>query len=288
MSAAMRRVQRSLVRAAAADGPVLLVGESGTGRQLVARAIRSLGPRSKAPFIPVDLAAIPRAEAEQEVFGTEDRPGGLYGAASSGTLYLEALDRATAVLQARLVRALETPEPTAPRLLAASTVEVRSLIKNARFREDLAYRLSAFTLELPPLRERGNDILPLVRHFASRTATRLGLPVPHFSDDAIRALTAYAWPGNVRELESMVERLAASAGPEGVDVTDMPALMRFSALRDRPWRTLADVETEHITQVLRAVDGKRSRAAEILGIDRKTLREKLKRAGLDDLSGEAD
>ena len=150
-------------------------------------------------------------------------------------------------------------------------------MRKEAFREDLYFRLNVLAVDLPPLRERGDDVLILIRHFAALFAAELGKPIPQFSDQALQVLRDYRWPGNVRELENVVQRLMVMTEGDLVDVPDLPSLMRFSALgRGGFDRTLAEVEAEYIRNVLASVDGNRTRAAEILGIDRKTLRERLK------------
>jgi two-component system, NtrC family, response regulator HydG len=274
----MRRVRRAVARAAALGTPVLLLGETGTGKQLTARTIHYSGPRAKEPFVPVQLAAIPAEQALTEVFG-RDGKGGLFAAALAGTLYLDELNLAPPALQQALAQSLDGP--ARPRFVASASAALAGLVKRGAFREDLYYPLAVTSIELPPLRERGDDVLSLANLFARDAVGRAGRPLPHFSDEAIRVLRSYSWPGNVRELQSVVERLVLMASHAEVDVADLPALMRFSVLRDHsPLRTLADVETEYIEQVLAAAGGNQSRAAEILGIDRKTLREKRRRAAV--------
>jgi DNA-binding NtrC family response regulator len=275
----MRRVRRAVERCAVADVPVLVVGGPGTGKELVARTIHYGGARANGPFVSADLSSIPPAESVAELVGPAgDGSGGLYRAAREGTLHLDHLDRADPTLQAVLARVLESPGDAArPRLIAASGEPPAALARRPGFRRDLLHRLAGATIELPPLRERGDDLLALAAHFAAAAAARAGRPVPRFSDRAIEALRGYAWPGNVRELMSVIEHLVLAAGPAGVDATDFPAPMRFSVLRDvAVLRPLAEVEREHIENVVAAVGGNRSRAAEILGIDRKTLRDRLR------------
>jgi len=283
-SESIRRTLRGIARSAKTESPVLIVGASGTGKELAARTIHYSGCRVSEPFVPVDLASIPAEQAECEVFGRKvDRPsGGLFQAALAGTLYLEHVEHAPPALQTALAQVLGNPsEHIHPRIIASASEALAALVKRGTFREDLFHRLSITTLEVPPLRERGDDILALTRHFARQAAARAGRAVPRFSDQAIQVLRMYSWPGNVRELQSVVEQLVLLGGAEGIDVTDLPALMRFSVLRDRAvLRPLGEVELEHIEKVIAAVGGNRARAAEILDIDPKTLREKMKRVTL--------
>jgi DNA-binding NtrC family response regulator len=152
------------------------------------------------------------------------------------------------------------------------------MVQKNVFREDLFFRLNVITITIPPLRERGDDTLRLTNHFAARYAREFGRPVPHFTEAALRIIAGYYWPGNVRELENFVQRIVVMSERESIDVTELPAHMRFSAARESGLnRTLAEVEAEHIRNVLAGVDGNKTRAAEILGVDRKTLRDKLKK-----------
>jgi DNA-binding NtrC family response regulator len=151
------------------------------------------------------------------------------------------------------------------------------LVKRGTFREDLYFRLNVIAIDIPPLRKRGDDVLLLIHHFATAFAKELGNPAPRFSDEALQLLRNYHWPGNVREVENLIQRLVVMSEGELIEVPDLPSLLRFSALRETGFdRTLAEVEAEYIRNVLASVDGNRTRAAKILGIDRKTLREKVK------------
>jgi two-component system, NtrC family, response regulator HydG len=278
-SPAMHRLRRLLDRVAGMDSPVLLLGESGVGRQTVARALHYGGRRAAHSFVFTSVAAMAAEHQESEIFGRSDAAatgGGLLGAARGGSLVLGEVAALTLEAQAHLATLLAPPET---RLLATSCRDLQALVERGLFRKDLFYRLSVSTLSVPPLRERGDDILELAGWFARRVASEAGRPMPQFSDRAALALRSYSWPGNVRELESVVERLVLTAETPTIDAVDLPALMRFSALRQSSTpRTLAEVEAEHIAAVLAQVGGNRSRAAEILGIDRKTLREKVRRA----------
>jgi len=294
-STAMQKVFGAISKAAPTAVTVLITGESGTGKELVARAIHYGSPRSSSPFVPVNCAAIPETLIESELFGyvkgaftgAAGTRAGFFQTADGGTIFLDEISATSQSMQVRLLRVLQEHEvclvgstrsqPVDIRVVAATNKDLPTLIRKELFREDLYFRLNVITIDLPPLRERGDDVLLLIGHFAGRFAAELGKPIPSFSDRALQVLQRYRWPGNVRELENVVQRLVVMADGDSVDVPDLPSLMRFSALEksgfDRP---LAEVEFEYIRIVLASVDGNRTRAAEILGIDRKTLREKLK------------
>jgi two-component system response regulator HydG len=294
-SPAMQEVFGALAKVAPTPATVLITGESGTGKELVARAIHYSSPRASAPFVPVSCAAIPEGLLESELFGhlkgaftgaSETRAGFLQ-TAEGGTIFLDEISSTPLSTQVKLLRVLQEKEVCMIgstrgrhvdiRILAATNKDLLSLVKKGTFREDLYFRLNVLTIDVPPLRDRGNDVLILTRHFAEKFAREMGREVPDFSPQALQVLRNYHWPGNVRELENVVQRLVVmnEAGP--VEVPDLPSLMRFSGLRNAPYdRTLAEVEAEYIRNVLASVNGNRTRAAKILGIDRKTLREKLK------------
>ncbi|MGD0697919.1 MAG: sigma-54 dependent transcriptional regulator [Terriglobia bacterium] len=294
-SPAMRQVFSAIAKVAATPATVLITGESGTGKELVARAIHYSSPRASAPFVPVSCAAIPEGLLESELFGhikgaftgaTETRAGFLQ-TAEGGTIFLDEISSTTLSTQVKLLRVLQEKEVCMVgstrgrhvdiRILAATNKDLPSLVKKDAFREDLYFRLNVLTIDVPPLRDRGDDVLILIRHFAERFAGEMGRAVPDFSDQALQVLRNYHWPGNVRELENVVQRLIVMNEGGVVEVPDLPSLMRFSALQRASFdRTLAEVEAEYIRNVLANVNGNRTRAAEILGIDRKTLREKLK------------
>nr|MBC8485330.1 sigma-54-dependent Fis family transcriptional regulator [Bacteroidota bacterium] len=157
------------------------------------------------------------------------------------------------------------------------------LVKKGVFREDLYYRLNVITIDVPPLRERNDDIILLIKNFSETFAEEFNKPIPLFSDNTLQVLKNYYWPGNVRELENLIQRLVAMTEGEIIEKSDLPSIMRFSAVREIGLeRTLAEVEAEHIRNVLTALDGNKTKAAALLGIDRKTLREKLKRYSISD------
>jgi DNA-binding NtrC family response regulator len=277
---------------------VLITGESGTGKELAARAIHYSSIRSSAPFVPVNCGGIPEGLLESELFGhvkgaftgaTESRAG-FFHAADGGTIFLDEISDMSLAMQVKLLRVLQDKEVCMVgsnrtrkidvRILAATNKNLPDLVKKGLFREDLFYRLNVITINIPPLRERQDDVLLLANHFLNRFAAESGKATIRFSDEALQNLRSYNWPGNVRELENVIQRLVVMTDGYVIEVPDLPSLMRFSALRKTGFtRTLAEVESEYITNVLASVNGNKTRAAEILGIDRKTLREKLKKTG---------
>ncbi len=296
----VRKVFESIAKVAPTPTTVLITGESGTGKELVARAIHYNSPRTSAPFVPVNCGGIPEQLLESELFGyvkgaftgaTESRAG-FFQTADGGTIFLDEISDTSPSMQVKLLRVLQDKEicmvgarrtrKVDVRILAATNKDLLSLVKKGAFREDLFFRLNVITIAIPPLWDRGNDILMLTRHFATKFAEELGRPTPRFSDNALQVLRNYYWPGNVRELENVIQRLVVMTDGELVEVPDLPSLMRFSALRETGLnRTLGEVEAEYIRNVLASVDGNKTQAAKILGIDRKTLREKLKPQGLE-------
>jgi len=291
----IRKVLQLVQKAARTSATVLITGESGTGKELVARAIHYTGPRASAPFVAVNCGGIPEGLLESELFGhmkgaftgaTESRAG-FFQAADGGTIFLDEISETSLTMQVKLLRVLEDKQvlmvgSTNPRLvdvriIAATNKDLPDILKKGVFREDLFYRLNVVAVHLPPLRERGEDVLLLARHFAAKLAAEAGRKPPDFSDQALQVLLHYNWPGNVRELQNVIQRLVVMTEGDLIDVHDLPTLLRFSALKQGSGgRTLADVESEHIRLVLAEVNGNKTKAAEILGIDRKTLREKLK------------
>ncbi|UCH11029.1 MAG: sigma-54-dependent Fis family transcriptional regulator [Fidelibacterota bacterium] len=297
-SKTMLRIYDNISKAAATSATVLISGESGTGKELVARAIHYNSPRSTAPFIPINCAGIPEGLLESELFGhvkgaftgaLRTRTG-FFQAAEGGTIFLDEVSETSPAMQAKLLRVLQDTEVCMVgareaekidvRIMAATNTDLQNLVKKAVFREDLYFRLNVITIHVPPLRERGDDILHLIHHFASKYAQELQVPSPEFTSKAYRALKGYTWPGNVRELENLVQSVLVMTSGREIDVNDLPPHMRFSLPGSTSQgKTLAQVETEHIQMVLNSVDGNKTQAAEILGIDRKTLREKLKKVG---------
>jgi len=297
-SEGMNKVFIAIGKASSASAIVLITGESGTGKELAARAIHYSSIRSSAPFVPVNCGGIPEGLLESELFGhvkgaftgaTESRAG-FFHAADGGTIFLDEISDMSLAMQVKLLRVLQDKEVCMVgsnrtrkidvRILAATNKNLPDLVKKGLFREDLFYRLNVITINIPPLRERQDDVLLLANHFLNRFAAESGKAMIRFSDEALQNLRSYNWPGNVRELENVIQRLVVMTDGYVIEVPDLPSLMRFSALRKTGFtRTLAEVESEYITNVLASVNGNKTRAAEILGIDRKTLREKLKKTG---------
>ena len=297
-SEVIHNISIAIGKASSSSATVLITGESGTGKELVARAIHYGSTRSSSPFVPVNCGGIPEGLLESELFGhvkgaftgaTQSRAG-FFHTADGGTIFLDEISEMSLSMQVKLLRVLQDKQicmvgsdrmrKVDVRILAATNKDLHDLVKKGIFREDLFYRLNVITISIPPLRERGDDIILLAHHFATRFAAESGPPGGglRFSDKALQSLRSYNWPGNVRELENVIQRLVVMTDGDLIEVPDLPDLCRFSALRKADFtRTLAEVEAEYISNVLAEVDGNKTRAAEILGIDRKTLREKLKK-----------
>ncbi len=298
-SPAMQTVYHAIPKAAASMATVLITGESGTGKEMVARAIHYTSDRSAAPFVAVNCGGIPEALLESELFGhvrgaftgaTESRAG-FFQTADHGTIFLDEISETSPAMQVKLLRVLQEKEVTMVgsakpqrvdvRIIAATNRDLQELVRKGTFRDDLFYRLNVLTVAVPPLRERGDDVVQLLHHFVAKYAAEAGRQPPALSERAVAALQAHHWPGNIRELQNLLQRLVVMNESGEIDVRDLPPLMRFTADHGRGLRSLADVEAEHIRHVLEETGGNRSRAAEILDIDRKTLREKLKRHGIE-------
>jgi len=294
-SKAIHSVLMAIQKAGTTPATVLITGESGTGKELVARAIHYDSSRASAPFVPINCGGIPEALLESELFGhvwgnvtgaTETRAG-FFQTAERGSIFLDEISETSLGMQVKLLRVLQDKQvgmvgdsrtrKVDIRILAATNKDLQTLVEKQLFRQDLFFRLSVITITVPPLRQRGNDVLILAHHFAIKYAKESGKPPLRFSDNALNALMNYDWPGNVRELENVVQRLVVMTDSDTVSATDLPSPMRFSAPRHSGLdRSLAEVEREHIRNVLASVGGNKTRAAELLNIDRKTLREKLK------------
>lgn len=295
-SEAMHRVFGAITKAASTSATVLITGESGTGKELVARAIHYNSSRASSPFVPVNCGGIPETLLESELFGhvkgaftgAFESRAGFFQTADGGTIFLDEVSETSLSMQVKLLRVLQDREvymlgatrsrKVDVRIIAATNKDLANLVRKEAFREDLFFRLNVITIAIPSLRDREDDILLLIDHFASKFGKEFDKPVLRFSDKALQVLKNYDWPGNVRELENMVQRLVVMTEGYMIDVPDLPSPMRFSALRDVGLnRTLAEVEAEYIRNVLASVDGNKTKASRILDIDRKTLREKLQK-----------
>ena len=331
-SPAMQEIYRVVARLMGTDLTVMIMGESGTGKELVARALHNYGKRRAAPFVAINMAAIPRELIESELFGHEkgaftgatSRGMGRFEQAQGGTLFLDEIGDMPIEAQTRLLRVLQEGEFTAVggrvpiradvRIIAATHHDLRQLIRQGLFREDLFYRLNVAPLRLPPLRERTSDIPALVRHFVS-LSVREGLPMKRLDDAAMERLRSYRWPGNIRELENLLRRLAAlysqevigigiidaelaDATPPG-NLSEAPSGEGLAAAVERHLkgyfaahkggfpaaglydRVLEDVERPLIQLTLSATRGNQVRAAEVLGLNRNTLRKKIQDLGVE-------
>lgn len=297
-SAAMARVLALVHEVAGSSATVQLTGASGTGKELVARAIHAASDRRRAPFVPVDCGAIPEGLLESEFFGhcrgaftgaIAERPG-LVEAADGGTLFLDEIGNLPASMQAKLLRFLndrrfrrvgETRERSVDlRLVSASNRDLAELVREGGFRDDLYYRLAVFSVHIPSLAERREDIPPLVYHFIRRFNDECGYSVEGIRQDALDRLVDAPWPGNVRQLENVTERAVILRKAGLVLPVDLPPELQMPGAAD-PGRTLDDLERQHILQLVEECDGNQSRVARILGISRRTVYRKLRQYGID-------
>ncbi len=297
------RVLELAQKVAETSTTLLITGESGTGKDLLARLVHELSPRRDAPYLKIDCASLPQELVESELFGHErgaftgavERKLGRLELADGGTIVLDEVAALTPGIQSKLLRVLEEREferlggtetlHIDARLVALTNADLAKAVAGGRFREDLYFRLNVLTIHVPPLRERPADILPLAEHLLARLRPVHGRPEAALGDDTQRALAAYAWPGNVRELKNAIERalifsrdavLGADLLPESVRAADSGSAGVAARLR-----SLEEVEREVIRATLEATHYKISKAAAILGISRKTLLDKRKRYGLD-------
>ncbi len=300
-SPAMQRVLERVKVVAPAPSTVLILGESGTGKELIANAIHHHSPRAAKRFVALNCGAIPGDILEAELFGHEkgaftgahQRRIGKIELAHGGTLFLDEISELSPDLQVKLLRVLEQRVitrvggndeiPVDFRLVAATNRDLEKEVREGRFRQDLYFRLKVVTVELPPLRERPEDIPLLVRHFVEHFNAELGRNVKRLAPNLLDALRAYPWPGNVRELKNVVENMVLFARGEELTLEDLPAEIRQPArLREAaqpaPWvpRKMEDLEREAILKTLEFTQGHRARAAELLGIGLRTLQRKLK------------
>jgi DNA-binding NtrC family response regulator len=306
----MVEMYKAMARVAPLDVPILILGESGSGKELVAESIHDLSARAKGPFVAVNCGAIPDTLLESELFGAvrgaftdarQDRRGAL-SRADGGTLFLDEIGDISPAFQVKLLRFLQDGSVTplgaekshrvSVRVLAATHRDLKSLVAEGKFREDLYYRLAAYEIQVPPLRERVSDIPLLVDHFRRRVAAEMHVDtVPGPSQALLDVFAGHPWPGNVRELEQVIRRTVIDAG----SLLDARAAQRAlasiaprtaapraaeDAEPDEELGSLDDAERSHIMNVLRATAGNQTQAAFILGIERKTLARKMKRLNI--------
>ncbi|HSF30592.1 MAG TPA: sigma-54 dependent transcriptional regulator [Candidatus Tectomicrobia bacterium] len=300
----MLAVYKTVARLVDSKATVLIQGESGTGKELIARAIHFNGPRAERPFVAVECASLAESLLESELFGhvrgaftgAVETKKGLFETADGGTIFLDEIAEISLGLQAKLLRVLQEHEirrvgSTQPiqldvRVIAATNKDVETLVKAGRFREDLFYRLNVVTLHLPPLRERQEDIALLANHFLRKYSEADHKLISHITPEAMELLCGYHWPGNVRELEHTIERAVTLTMNSALLPGDLPPRLQQQtvglSLSTAPrLLTLEELEKQHIQAVLRATEGNKKRAAQILGINRRSLYRMAKRYGLD-------
>jgi DNA-binding NtrC family response regulator len=309
-SPAMKPVFERMARIVKTDSTVLITGESGTGKELVAQALHFNGNRKDRPFVAVNCSAIPEALLESELFGhvrgsftgaVKDKAG-KFEAANHGTIFLDEIGTMPLLLQTKLLRVLQEqevervgsnkPVKLHVRVISATNLDLESKVKQGEFREDLFYRLNVIPLHLPPLRERKQDIMPLVRHFLEKQGRLMGRPNMTVNKAALETLEQYFWPGNVRELENLVERMIALTDSSVITLDDVPTVIT-SLKKDGGTvnfdltengidmvAAVAEFERNLIAQALECSQGVKARAASLLGINRTTLVEKIKRLNI--------
>ena len=287
---------------------VLITGETGTGKELVAHALHNLSPRKAGPFVAVHAAALPTTLLESELFGHEkgaftgavERRAGRFEMADGGTIFLDEVGELEPAMQVKLLRVLEERRfervggnktiEVDVRLVAATNRDLKKMVAEGKFRDDLFYRLSVVTVNLPPLRERRDDVPLLVTAFNRQYSEENNTPVRDITQEAINLLMAYDWPGNVRELRNAVEQMVVLARGERLTVRDIPAAIRsgadltkISVVRPGVTMTVEEAERQLIIQALKDTEGNRTKAAEKIGMSRRTLHRKLKEYHLESL-----
>jgi DNA-binding NtrC family response regulator len=305
-SPAMQQVFETLQQVAPTRTTVLITGETGTGKELIAKALHNLSPRKNGPFIAVHAAALPSTLLESELFGHEkgaftgaiERRIGRFELADGGTLFLDEVGELEPLMQVKLLRVLEERAfervggaktlQVDVRLVAATNRNLKKLVNEGKFRDDLFYRLSVVAVDLPPLRERREDIPLLVKTFLDEFSRENGKQVREVTPEALNVLLAYDWPGNVRELRNAIEQMVVLARAERLTVRDVPPQVRGGADLTkisvvRTGMTVEEAERQLIVQALKETDGNRTQAARKIGISRRTLHRKLKQYGLENL-----
>jgi DNA-binding NtrC family response regulator len=303
-SPGMRKVYRVVEQAAPTSASVLIYGESGTGKELVAQTIHQLSPRGSAPFVAINCAAIPETLLESEIFGHEkgaftgasERRQGCFELADRGTIFLDEIAEMTPATQVKLLRVLQErsfrrlggrqEQKVDVRVIAATNLDPAEAVRRGKLREDLFYRLNVFALNLPPLRDRKDDLPLLVQSFLAEFNARNGKSIAAVNNDAMRILDGYGWPGNVRELRNVIERATILAEGQFVEPRHLPAALVQAGEAARPSLALApgttveEAERRLIQMTLEHTRDNKTRAAEILGISLKTLHNKLNKLKL--------
>lgn len=295
----IKKVLDLVGKVAKTEATVLILGESGTGKELIARAIHEQSTRRHGAFIAINCGALPEGLLESELFGhikgsftgADRNKRGLFEEACEGTLFLDEISETTPALQVKLLRALQEgeirrvgdnhPIKVSGRLVTATNKDLAKLIAAGKFREDLYYRLKVFPIELPPLRERKEDIVPLCEYFLHKAHKKINGKAHRFSPAAAQSLTAYPWPGNVRELEHAIERMLILSSNAEISIEDIPADIRSASLNESPMNatqpeSLNSLEKRHIFATLDFHSGNQEKAAATLGITRAALSRKLK------------
>jgi DNA-binding NtrC family response regulator len=297
VSAPMVEIYKTVSHVAATDVTVVIEGETGTGKEMVARMLHRYSDRANQPFVPVDCGAIAPSLLESELFGAlrgaytgadRDRAG-VFEAAHRGTVFLDEIGDIDLNFQLKLLRFLQEkeirpvgasrPKPVDVRVIAATNRDLRKMVEEGKFREDLWHRLNVVPIKLPPLRDRRGDVPLLARFFVSKYNARYGRDVK-LLESGIKAMQEFTWPGNVRQLQHLIERLSILAPNDRIDADAVQEALRAMENREQPVETLAEAEEDQIRKVLAATGGNKSRAAHILGIERKTLYRKLERMKL--------
>jgi transcriptional regulator with PAS, ATPase and Fis domain len=301
-SPAMQRVLELVERVSQTDTTVLVRGESGTGKDLVAQELHYKSKRSNGPFVKIDCSSLPQTLLESELFGYEkgaftgatEKKAGRFEAADGGTLVLDEIASLSLTAQAKLLRVIEErsferlggTKPTVidTRIVALTNVDLEDAVKRREFREDLLYRLNVVTVFVPPLRDRTDDFARLVAEFVKQSATKHGKKVQGLTEEAASTLCGYDYPGNARELQNIIERAVITCDSTELELRHLPEFLRSSMRlikKTESRLTLAQLEEAYIREILEVTRNQKTRAASILGISRKNLYEKIKRYGIE-------
>jgi two-component system response regulator HydG len=313
-SAAMRRLNELIVRVAASEASVLIQGETGTGKELVARAVHEASPRREGPFVALNCAAVPASLLESELFGhargaftdAKSARQGLFVESSGGTLFLDEIGEMPLEMQVKLLRALQERKvrPVGgssevefdARIVTATHRDLEAEVAAKRFREDLYYRINVVRIDVPALRDRSSDVLELATHFLKGAGERSAKGQIQLSPTIAGRLLSYDWPGNVRELENCIERAVALARFDHLTIEDLPEKVRgyradsfvIAANEVDEILSMAEIERRYMLRVLKQVNGNKARAAQLLEVDRRTLYRKLERFEADTRAAEAE